>query len=307
MKRRQFVRAAALGAAAAAGLPRAISAAAPEKAFRLRYILSSAMYGTTALAEILPEVRKAGAEHIDIWPAVHGNQREQVEEMGLDAFEELLARNEVKLGCLTQYPLGPFALAPEMAVAKRFGCELIVTGAKGPKGLKGAEAKAAVKAFAEEIKPHAAAAEAHGVTIAVENHGGHLLDSPDGMKWFAEMAGSKHLGIAFAPHHLPQDGALLGDLIAALGDRMVFFYAQQIGMGSKEKLPKEQELMQMPGRGALDFAPMVAALRKIGFRGFTEIFMHPVPRGVPILETTAKVTAEINRSRDYLDGLIGKV
>ena len=29
--------------------------------------------------------------------------------------------------------------------------------------------------------------------------------------------------------------------------------------------------------------------------------MHPVPRGVPILETTAKVTAEINRARAYLD------
>ena len=28
--------------------------------------------------------------------------------------------------------------------------------------------------------------------------------------------------------------------------------------------------------------------------------MHPVPRGIPILEPTGAVTAEINRSRDYL-------
>jgi hypothetical protein len=29
--------------------------------------------------------------------------------------------------------------------------------------------------------------------------------------------------------------------------------------------------------------------------------MHPVPRGIPILETTADVTREINRSRAYLE------
>ena len=59
----------------------------------------------------------------------------------------------------------------------------------------------------------------------------------------------------------------------------------------------------MPGRGELDSRPRVAALRKIEYRGWTEIFMHPVPRGVPILETPNQVTAEINRSRDYLETL----
>ncbi|NRA58393.1 MAG: hypothetical protein HRU13_09810 [Phycisphaerales bacterium] len=56
----------------------------------------------------------------------------------------------------------------------------------------------------------------------------------------------------------------------------------------------------MPGRGDLDFAPLLVALRNIDYRGWTEIFMHPVPRGIPILETTAKVTAEINQARRYL-------
>jgi hypothetical protein len=28
--------------------------------------------------------------------------------------------------------------------------------------------------------------------------------------------------------------------------------------------------------------------------------MHPVPRGIPILETAQEVTAEINKSREYL-------
>lgn len=62
----------------------------------------------------------------------------------------------------------------------------------------------------------------------------------------------------------------------------------------------------MPGRGSLDFAPLLAALREIEYSGFTEIFMHPVPRGIPILEPTAAVTAEINRARDYLTECLKK-
>ena len=60
-------------------------------------------------------------------------------------------------------------------------------------------------------------------------------------------------------------------------------------------------MLQMPGRGALDFRPILAALEKINYQGWTEIFMHPFPRGIPIQETVPKVTAEINRARKYLD------
>jgi hypothetical protein len=35
--------------------------------------------------------------------------------------------------------------------------------------------------------------------------------------------------------------------------------------------------------------------------------MHPVPRGIPILESTDKVTAEINRARRHLDAGLAKV
>ena len=78
------------------------------------------------------------------------------------------------------------------------------------------------------------------------------------------------------------------------------FYAWQHGMGCHKKLPKEQELLQMPGRGKLDFTPILSALRDIKYDGWTEIFMHPVPRGIPVLETTDAITVEINRSRQYL-------
>ena len=82
------------------------------------------------------------------------------------------------------------------------------------------------------------------------------------------------------------------------------FYAWQHGHGCAKKLPKEEELLQRPGRGELDFQPIVEALREIDYKGWTEIFMHPVPRGIPILATTAKCSEEINRSRKHLEGLL---
>ena len=277
--------------------------------FRLNYILSSCMYGTLALNTIVPEVSKIGARQLDIWPRVHGNQREQVEEMGHEKFSALLEKHKVRLGCITRYDLGPFGLKDEMKVAAKLGAGVMVCGGRGRKGLAGKELKAEVKKFVELMKPHIAAAEKAGVTIAIENHGSNLINTPDSLKWLVELSPSKSLGIALAPYHLEGGGLDAGGLarlIEALGNRISMFYAWQHGMGCMKKLPKEQELLQMPGRGKLDFAPVVKALKKVGYRGLTSIFMHPVPRGIPILANAAACTAEINRARAYLDGCIEK-
>ena len=127
------------------------------------------------------------------------------------------------------------------------------------------------------------------------------------MRWLIEFTNSPHLGIALAPYHLPDDAELVAQLIEDLGPGLALFYAWQHGMGCHEKLPKEQELMQMPGRGTLDFGPILSALKKINYTSWTEVFMHPVPRGIPILDTASDVTDEINRARHYLDQLAQSV
>ncbi|MDA8746221.1 sugar phosphate isomerase/epimerase [Rubripirellula amarantea] len=287
-------------------MPESGFAADDSKPFGLKYLVGSCMYGYQDVAKILPEVRKTGANAIDIWPKVHGNQREQMDDLGEEKFAALLQDNNVQLGCITQYKLGPFGLQDEMRMASRFGCQTIVTGGSGPVGLTGSELKSAVAMFVEQLKPHLAIAEETGVTIAIENHGNNLIDSPDSLKWLSELRPSKHLGIALAPYHLPQDAKLLAELIKSLGDSLEVFYAWQHGLGCTQKLPKEQELLQMPGRGDLDFDPILHSLKDIRFSGWTEIFMHPVPRGVPILEATADVTSEINRSRAYLESLLAE-
>ena len=288
---------------AASALPKAVTAR-EARDFQLRYIIGSSLYGRMSLSDVLPEVHKAGAEHIDIWPENHANHREQIEAMGHEKFAALLRQHQVKLGILTHFDLGPFALEKEIQVARELGGSMVIAGSRGPGNIEGAALKAAVKDFVEKMKPHIAAAERAGITIGIENHANSLVASPDSVRWLAEFSPSRYLGIALAPYHLPQDPALIGGLIADIAGRLVHFYAWQYGMGCQQKLPKEQELMQLPGRGPMDFAPIVAALKKISYTGWTEVFMHPVPRGIPILPTAAEVTAQINEVRKYLDGCL---
>ena len=206
----------------------------------------------------------------------------------------------------TRYDLGPLKLQDELRVLGRFGGTSIVAGSVGPKNLSGKECKRAVGQFVQKMKPHVAVAEEEGVTIAIENHANALIATPDSIRYLAELSPSPRLGVAFAPYHLPQDEQLLARLIEDLGPKLVHFYAWQYGQGCMTKLPKARELEQMPGRGKLDFRPLLAALKKINYRGYTEIFMHPVPRGVPIRETIGQVTSEINRARRYLERCIHK-
>jgi sugar phosphate isomerase/epimerase len=293
--RREFC----VSAAAAAGAR--LAGAADKPGFALKHILGSCLYGCMDLATVVPEVAKAGAAALDIWPKAHGNQREQLDEMGEEKFAALLKKHGVQLGCITQYKLGSFKLHDELRLAARLGCHTMVTGGEGPKGLAGDALKAAVKAFVEKLKPTLDIAAETGVTVAIENHGKNLVESPDALKWLMEFRPSKHLGVALAPYHLEQDPKMLDDLIRSLGEGIAVFYAWQHGDGCMQVMPPEQELLQMPGRGPLDFAPLLAALRDIRYAGWTEIFMHHTPRGAPMLETADAITAEVNRSRAYLE------
>ena len=127
------------------------------------------------------------------------------------------------------------------------------------------------------------------------------MNTPDSIRWFADAVEQQQVGIALAPYHLPQDPAELARLITDLGPKLVHFYAWEHGMGCMTRLPKDQELMQLPGRGPLDFGPLVQALKTSGYSGWTEVFMHPVPRGIPILPETKDVTAAINAARAVLE------
>lgn len=303
ISRRHLLQSAAAGCAAASIASAAPSCIAREK-FRFRYLLGSSLYGYASIESILVEAFKLECTWIDLWPRVHGDQREQLDTMGEESFRKLLENHRTKLGCITQYKLGPFGLADEFRLAQRLGCKTIVTGAKGPSKLQGAELRNAIRDFIEQLKPHVALAEECGVVLAIENHANNLMESEESLRIFAELATSKNLAIAFAPYHLPQDSLRLAKLLEEVLPKVEVFYAWQHGKGSMTKQPREDEWLQLPGYGPLDFKPMVDVLRRGGYGGWTELFMHPYPRGLAIHESVEKSTDVLLKSKQYLESLI---
>lgn len=277
--------------------------------FKIRYVLSSALYGDLPLDEVLGEVKKSGAESVDIWRKVHATHREQITEMGDEAFQALLKKHGVPMSVSTCYPLGPFKQDDELRWVKKNGGIMTVCGSgkMGEADVSGTEAKAQVTAFFEKLKPHYELAEELGVTMAIENHKNSMLSSPDSIRYFVDLNPSKTVGIAFAPHHLHDAIDQIPALIRHCGKaNLPFIYFQEYHLSSKQQMPKEEELKQLPGFGSLDYVPIVAALKEIGFDGLAEIFMHPTPRGIPMLATAAAITEKINESRAYLDQCLAK-
>lgn len=273
--------------------------------WKLNYMLASAMYGNLSLTEILPEVKKTGATAIELWPKKHGTQREELDAMGHDKFADLLKQHGVGFGGSTRYDLGPLKLTEEIKLVKKLGGAFIVTGGTGEYKVTPEQLRLNVKAFVEKMKPHAALAAENGVEIGIENHINNLIDTPDSLRWLADdIRDLPGIGIALAPYHLPQDPKLLSDLIRHIDQKMTLFYAWEHGLGCMKPMPKEEEIQQMPGRGKLDWKPLLQALKEVHFTGPTEIFMHPTPRGIPILPTAAETTAEIVRAKNHLDSLI---
>lgn len=292
--------------------PGASAEAQAAPPFRLRHLLASALYGDLPLADILPEVAATGCDALDIWCKVHGTQREQAAAMGDESFAALLAAHHVRLAASTKYPGGPTKQQEEMAWLKRHGGALIVTGsrsvAKGEQEPSGEQAKIAIREFLAELAPHVAKAEETGVTIAVENHANQILCHPDALRWFAEFNRSPNLGVSFAPHQLHRWAEQIPLLIRDLGAaHLPHVYFQEESPARHRQMAKEIELQQLPGfGGGLDYQPLVQALRDIRFNGWVEIFMHPTPRGVPILPTIPEIRVVMRKARAYIDDCVAK-
>ena len=286
------------------------TASKAQSNFGLRYVLSSAMFGDLPVASVLAEAGKTGCESVDIWRKRHATHREQIEEMGDESFQKLLQTHKTKMAVSTCYPLGAFGQDDELRWVMKNGGSLTVCGSgrMGDSDPVGQEAKRQVKIFFEKLKPHYELAAELGVTMAIENHKNSMLSSPDSMRYFHELNPSKHVGIAFAPHHLHDAVDEIPKLIRELGDQQIpFIYFQEYHQSSKVKMPKVAELKQMPGFGSLDYVPILAALRDIKFSGLAEIFMHPMPRGIPMLPTASEITWVINQSRAYLGDCLTKI
>ncbi|HEY1107969.1 MAG TPA: sugar phosphate isomerase/epimerase [Opitutaceae bacterium] len=299
--------AALAGTLGATTLGRAATAA---NTYKPRYVLSTSLYGTLPVAEIADQVAALGCDGLDVWAGRWGNQREQIDAMGQEAFAALLAQKRTRVCCYTCMDTGMNIKAePPLRAMRKLGGDTVVamlSSTGGDKDKRGDALRSAVRAQAEKLKPLIAVAGEAGAKLAIENHSGGVLATREAILWLMETIPEKHVGLALAPYHLPQEPETLGRLVADLGERLKFFYAWQHGDGSGE-IPPPQQRRQLPGVGPLDFKPMLAALKRQRYAGWFSIFMHPTPRGAPVHPTLAETTRELQRAHAFIASELEKV
>jgi len=252
----------------------------------MRLSTSSIHYSKLPIEQACKRIAKLGFEGIDIWSAHAGcpHLDDVLARLGPDGLRKLLAENHLKLYTFSVYRGGYRKYAELLGKA---GGGVAVRGSTGR--AKGPQLTARMKAFIESLKGDLELAEKYDSYIAIENHGGALLNSLDSFKAFAEVNTHPRLGIALAPYHLQRAGEKVEHAIAAAGKHLLFFYAWQHAKGTG----------QLPGHGPVDFVPWLAALAKIGYRWYVNPFMHHEP-------APDAMSAALAKSRDYLKACYAK-
>ena len=281
--RREFLtRAACLAGAAAAGarLLRARQASAADGPWKMHLSASSIDFSKAPIEQACERIAALGFEAIDIWSAHAGcpHLDDVQKRLGPQGLKDLLARHNLKLYAFSVYSGGYPKYAELLGGA---GGGVAIHGAPGAVDPKDLAAK--MKAYVEGLKGELALAEKYNSYVAIENHGGSLLNAPDSFKAFVDANPNPRLGIALAPYHVQAAKQSVEEAIAACGKQLFFFYAWQNAGGLK----------QLPGHGPTDFTPWLAALAKIDYKWYVNPFMHDEPPPDEMAPALAK-------SRDYL-------
>ncbi len=281
--RRDFVKAgcaALLGGSFAPTLLRPAVAQDKQTAWKMRLSTSSIHYMGLPFEAACANIAKLGFEGIDIWSAHAGcpHLDDVAQRLGAAGLREVLQANRLQLFSFSVYQ-GGYAKYAEML--GEVGGGVAVRGSTGP--CEPSELKSSMRKFLEGLKPLVELAEKHNSLLAIENHGHALLDSLDSFKAFVEMNQSPRLGIALAPYHLQTINASVVDAIETCGSQLFFFYAWQ----------HASDTGQLPGIGPTDFKPWIAALAKVGYRGYVNPFMHgDLPPD--------QMDAALEKSREYV-------
>ncbi len=283
LDRRRFLRAAAMPLAALA-LPsiagRAIAAA--EAPWRMRLAFSSVMFADLPIEEACERAAKLGFDAIDIWGPFDNctHLTDAAERLGPDGLRQLLARHRLTLASFTTYTnkAEPAGFPAHAEFIGRFGGGVVVRESEYTR-VKPENLTKAMHAFFEKLKPQIEQAAASKVRLAIENHGGALLNTSDSFKAFVDLNPEpRHVGLAVAPYHLQHIKAAVDEVIRTAGSQLLFFYAWQAADG----------MNQLPGHGPADFVPWIKALAEIRYQGFVNPFMHGHPTAESLSEGLTK-------------------
>lgn len=279
--RRRFLITAAMALPFIAG--RAIAAA--DEPWRMRLAFSSVMLSGLPLGEVCKKAAELGFEGIDIWGPFDNCRHlgDAAGHLGPDGLKRLLAGHKLELAAFTTYTnkAETVGFPAHADFIGRFGGGVVVRESEYIKA-KPENLGAAMRAFFEKLKPQIEQAAASKVRLAIENHGGALLNTPDSFKAFVDLNPEpRHVGLAVAPYHLQNIKAAVDEVIRISGSQLLFFYAWQSAGG----------MDQLPGHGPADFVPWIQALADIRYQGFVNPFMHGHPKPEPLTAGLAKACA----------------
>jgi len=278
MNRRRFL---TRSSGVLAGLSASLGAAR-SLSWTLRLSASSIAFSRLPIEHACERIARLGFEGIDIWSAHAGcpHLDDIQKRLGAEGLKALLARHKLDLFAISVYAGGYPRYAELLGKA---GGGVAVTGSSGPSAP--GELVPRMRAFLEGTKPLAELAEKNRSYLAIENHGGSLLDSIDSIRAFVDLNKSPRLGIALAPFHLQARGESVSEAILAAGPQLLFFYAWQHDPAMSVK--------QLPGLGPADCAPWLTALARIPYRGYVNPFLHNEP-------PPDQAAAALGKSREYL-------
>ena len=286
LDRRRFLGTLAAGSVAAAATRLARAAEGPSQAkWTLRLSASSIAFTRLPIEQAVQRIAQLGFEAIDIWSAHAGctHLNDVQKRLGADGLRTLLDKHHLKLYAFSVYHDG----YPKYAeLLGKVGGGVAIHGAPGGDTKQLA---ARMKAYLKSLQPEIELAEKYNSYLAIENHAGTILNSPDSFKAFVEENRSPRVGIALAPYHLQAGRFSVEEVIGIVGKHLLFFYAWQHAGG----------VGQLPGHGPADFTPWIAALAKANYGGYVNPFLH----GEPEPDATA---AALGKSRDYLKQCFGK-
>jgi sugar phosphate isomerase/epimerase len=278
LSRRAFLRAGAAGVGGAMAL-HALGQEAKPGPPPFQFSTSTIMYWDSPLEVALEEVAKTGCQAVDIWEAPDAPEKhmEWVELRRPAYLRSLVESFGLKLFAFSIYWSPGNKRLQRLEWLAEAGGQVAVLGGGAGEGQP-------VSAGIDALKPLVERAEALGLRIAGENHSGSSLHTVASLREFASLAQSPALGIALAPYHVMIAQEPVPEAVKACGPKLFFFYAWQQAPGMQE----------LPGDGTLDFRPVLASLREVGYRGYLNIFTHThVPKD--------QMTAGIIAARKYLE------
>jgi len=242
---------------------------------------SSDMYRHLDLAGACAEIRKAGCAGVDLWSSPrmceHVGPQSRASEIRRTA-----ADNGLSIAALTAYhtlspkeSLDRFVWAIEFA--SEVGAPCVVTN--------GVDWTGDMSSFANHIKPALKIAGRKNVRIAFENHSGKSFSATQAhLLMLSSEIPDSCFGFTIAPPHLAIGGSDVVGAIQQLGRRVFFFYAWDHVPGVDDDgkgfiWPPLYPEHHFPGKGRLDFASYIRALRDAGYEensgGWINIRSYP--------------------------------